>query len=204
MAIDPFTVALVLNLSKTFINFGLTRNQNKQTLQALNQQRLLAKLQGVQTSNRINEIATETLANNYTVASTSGYSPLESASFKAIQQRVSNRRDSDISNAKLSTNMAINSINTSLKNLNTSMQMNELGLVMDSGSLWFSHSNHVRNKNLEKAYRAKQIKLMKENTKAIKNMNINQRGRNWGSKQLLRRAESKTNIYSNYYGKYRD
>tara|TARA_X000001382_G_scaffold27261_1_gene17520 strand:+ start:191 stop:802 length:612 start_codon:yes stop_codon:yes gene_type:complete len=202
--IDPLTAALVFNLGKTAINFGLTRTQNKQRLQQLNQQRLLAELEGIQTSNRINEIATETLADNYTVASTSGYSPLESASFKAIQKKVESRRDKDITNAKLSTTMAINSINTSLQNLNTSMQMNELGLIMDTGSLWFSHSNHIKNKELEKAYRAKQIKLMEEHTRAMKGMVVNQRGRNWGSKQLLRRAQGKTSIYGNYYGKYRD
>ena len=202
--VDPLTAALVFNLGKTFINFGLTRTQNKQRLQQLNQQRLLAQLEGIQTSNRINEIATETLADNYTVASTSGYSPLESASFKAIQKKVESRRDKDITNAKLSTTMAINSINTSLQNLNTSMQMNELGLIMDTGSLWFSHSNHIKNKKLEEAYRAKQIKLMEEHTRAMKGMVVNQRGRNWGTKQLLRRAQGKTSIYGNYYGKYRD
>ena len=75
---------------------------------------------------------------------------------------------------------------------------------MDTGSLYFSHSQHIKNKKLEDAYRAKQLKLMQEHTNTMKGMAINQRGRNFRTKQLLRRAGGKTSIYGNYYGKYRD
>ena len=93
MAIDPITAMLWMQTAQTVINFPFVRRQQKQTLQKLHTNRLIAQLNGESTANQINDIAEETLANNLTVASTGGYAPMDSASFEAIQDRVNTQRD---------------------------------------------------------------------------------------------------------------
>ena len=155
---DPITAMLMMQTAQTVINFPFVRRQQKQTLQKLHTNRLIAQLNGESTANQINDIAEETLANNLTVASTGGYAPMDSASFEAIQDRVNTQRDKDISMNKISTNMAVTDINNSLKNLKDQMLMSEINLVTDLGSIYYSHKNYTKNKSIEKAYRAKQIK----------------------------------------------
>ena len=98
---DPATWLLVSQATQTVLNFPFVRKQQKQTLQKLHTNRLIAELNGVSTANQINDIADETLANNITVASSSGYSPLDSGSFEAIQERVNTSRDKDLSMNKI-------------------------------------------------------------------------------------------------------
>ena len=114
---DPITAMLLMQTGQTVLNFPFVRRQQKQTLQKLHTNRLIAKLNGESTANQINDIAEETLANNITIASTGGYAPMDSGSFEAIQDRVNTQRDKDLSMNKISTNMAVNDINNSLKNL---------------------------------------------------------------------------------------
>ena len=170
MAIDPVTAMLLMQTGQTLINFPLQRKAQKQTLQKLHTNRLLAKLNGESTANQINNISEETLANNYTIASTGGYAPMDSASFQAIQERVETTRDKDISMNKISTNMAVNDINNSLKNLKDQMLMSELNLITDMGSIYYSHKNYTKNKGIEEAYRAKQLKQLEEQTKILRDM----------------------------------
>tara|TARA_R100001443_G_scaffold116801_1_gene138570 strand:+ start:45 stop:638 length:594 start_codon:yes stop_codon:yes gene_type:complete len=170
MAIDPITAMLWMQTAQTVINFPFVRKQQKQTLQKLHTNRLIAQLNGESTANQINDIAEETLANNLTVASTGGYAPMDSASFEAIQDRVNTQRDKDISMNKISTNMAINDINNSLKNLKDQMLMSELNLVTELGSIYYSHENYTKNKKIEDAYRKQQLEILKEQTKVLKDM----------------------------------
>ena len=170
MAIDPITTMLMMQTAQTVINFPFVRRQQKQTLQKLHTNRLIAQLNGESTANQINDIAEETLANNLTVASTGGYAPMDSASFEAIQDRVNTQRDKDISMNKISTNMAVTDINNSLKNLKDQMLMSELNLVTDLGSIYYSHKNYTKNKDIEKAYRKQQLEILKEQTKVLKDM----------------------------------
>jgi hypothetical protein len=186
---DPATAMMMISFLKTGLNFINTRGANKQALQELNTNRLLAQLKGISVSNQINAIATETKANNYTIASTMGYSPLESASFRAIQSRVESKRDKDIFNTKISTDIAVGSINQSLSNLNKNMIMNEIGLVIDVGSQVYSHSNFMKNKDLEDAYRSKEILYRKEVLKNLEHQNILLRNQNFNQKYLLHRVK---------------
>ena len=113
---DPATAMMIISLTRTGLGFISNRGANKQALQELNTNRLLAQLKGLSVTNDINDIADETKANNYTSASTMGYSPLESASFRAIQSRVDSKRDEDIFNKEVIKNMQTQ--NTLLRNSN--------------------------------------------------------------------------------------
>ena len=161
-------------LSKGF-NFIGQRQQDTQTLQQLNQDRLLAEWKGLTIGNEINDIADQTLANNDSINSSSGYAYMDSNSYKAIQKSVNSKRKKDLLNTKISTDIAILSINNSLKNLNQSMIFSEMGLVMDVGTIGLQHSNFMKNKSIEKAYRNKEvvyrnnvIKLQKEQLQLAK------------------------------------
>ena len=167
---EPITMMLIAQGIQTTSNFILSRRAQKQTLQKLNTNKLVAQLNGEVTANQINDIADETLANNITIASTGGYAPMDSASFQAIQERVETTRDKDISMNKISTNMAVNDINNSLKNLKDQMLMSEINLVTDIGSIYYSHKNYTKNKGIEEAYRAKQLKQLEEQTKILRDM----------------------------------
>ena len=186
---DPATAMMIISLTKTGLGFISNRGANKQALQELNTNRLLAQLKGITISNQINDIADETKADNYTVASTSGYAPLESASFRAIQSRVDNKRNKDIFNTKISTDIAVRSINQSLSNLNKNMIMNEIGLVIDVGSQTYSHSNFMKNKDLEDAYRIKEANYRKEVLKNMETQNTLLINSNFNQKYLLHRVK---------------
>ena len=186
---DPATAMMIISLTRTGLGFISNRGANKQALQELNTNRLLAQLKGLSVTNDINDIADETKANNYTSASTMGYSPLESASFRAIQSRVDSKRDEDIFNTKISTDIAVGSINQSLSNLNKNMIMNEIGLVIDVGSQVYSHSNFMENKELEKAYRIKEANYRKEVLKNMQTQNTLLRNSNFNQKFLLHRVK---------------
>ena len=201
MAIDPITAMLLMQTGQTVLNFPFVRRQQKQTLQKLHTNRLLAKLNGESTANQINDISEETLANNYTIASTGGYAPMDSASFRAIQERVETQRDKDINMNKISTNMAVNEINNSLKNLKDQMLMSEINLVTDLGSIYYSHKNYTKNKDTEKAYRNKQLKELKKQTEILKDM---KKTSYMGYKKLLWRNKNWYTYQNNFYGKYRD
>ena len=167
---EPITMMLIAQGIQTTSNFILSRRAQKQTLQKLNTNKLVAQLNGEVTANQINDIADETLANNITIASTGGYAPMDSASFQAIQERVETTRDKDISMNKISTKMAVDDINNSLKNLKDQMLMSEINLVTDIGSIYYSHKNYTKNKGIEEAYRAKQLKQLEEQTKILRDM----------------------------------
>ena len=201
MAIDPITAMLLMQTGQTVLNFPFVRRQQKQTLQKLHTNRLIAKLNGESTANQINDISEETLANNYTIASTGGYAPMDSASFRAIQERVETQRDKDINMNKISTNMAVNEINNSLKNLKDQMLMSEINLVTDLGSIYYSHKNYTKNKDTEKAYRNKQLKELKKQTEILKDM---KKTSYMGYKKLLWRNKNWYTYQNNFYGKYRD
>ena len=182
---EPITMALLLAQGvQTTSNFIFSRKAQKQTLQKLHTNKLVAQLNGEATANQINDIADETLANNLTIASTGGYAPMDSASFEAIQERVETTRDKDISMNKISTKMAINDINNSLKNLKDQMLMSEINLVTDIGSIYYSHKNYTKNKAIEKAYRDQQLKILEEQTKILKDM---KKTSQMGYKKLLHR-----------------
>ena len=201
MAIDPVTAMLLMQTGQTLINFPLQRKAQKQTLQKLHTNKLLAKLNGESTANQINNISEETLANNYTIASTGGYAPMDSASFRAIQERVETQRDKDINMNKISTNMAVNEINNSLKNLKDQMLMSEINLVTDLGSIYYSHKNYTKNKGIEEAYRNKQLKELEKQTEILKEM---KKTSQMGYKKLLWRNKNWYTYQKNVYGKYRD
>lgn len=188
---DPATWLLLSQATQTVLNFPFVRKQQKQTLQKLHTNRLIAELNGVSTANQINDIADETLANNITVASSSGYSPLDSGSFEAIQERVNTTRNKDLSMNKISTEMALTDINNSLSNLKDQMLMSEINLVTDLGSIYYSHKNYTKNKSIEEAYRAKQIKELEKQTELLKGI---KKKTTFGYKNLMNRV---TGVYAN-------
>ena len=183
--VDPVTALAFLSFTKSGLGFIGGRIQDKQTLQELNTNRLLAQLKGLSTSNQINDMTDETLADNITVGNTSGYAPLDSASFRAIQKRVTDKGKKDLLNTKLSTEIAVNSINQSLSNLNKKMIMSEIGFGVEIASMSYSHSNFMKNRDLEEAYRTKEA-IYRDNTiKALKK----QRAELSSNLSLLRKSQ---------------
>ena len=126
---------------------------------------------------------------------------MDSASFEAIQDRVNTQRDKDISMNKISTNMAVTDINNSLKNLKDQMLMSELNLVTDLGSIYYSHKNYTKNKQIEDAYRKQQLEILKEQSKQLTDI---KKSTTMNYKKLLWRQKNYNRYQNNFYGKYRD
>ena len=170
MAIDPVTAGLILKGIGTGLSFYSSNKQAKQSLQELHQNRLLA-----------------------------GYYANDSASFRAIQARVSENEARDLANVDMQKNIAVDSINQSISNLKTQMTLDRIQLAVDAGSMWYSHSNYMKDKNLEKIYRKKEkvyqeniLKNQKNTLDAIRKQNklLNKTFalNDWNRKKLLRRT----------------
>jgi len=198
MAIDPI-VGLVLKGIGTGLNFYSSNKQHKQTLQELEQNKLLAQLRAVSNTNDIMTMTTEMLRDNETMASTAGYYASDSASFRAIQARVSEKEARDLANVDMQKNIAVDSINQSISNLKTQMTLDRIQLGVDLGSMWYSHSNYMKDKKLEEIYRQKEkqyqaniLKKQQETLDAIRKRNklLNKTFalNDWNRKKLLRRT----------------
>jgi len=199
MAIDPVTAGLILKGIGTGLSFYSSNKQAKQSLQELHQNRLLAQLRAVSNTNDIMTMTTEMLRDNETMASTAGYYANDSASFRAIQARVSENEARDLANVDMQKNIAVDSINQSISNLKTQMTLDRIQLAVDAGSMWYSHSNYMKDKNLEKIYRKKEkvyqeniLKNQKNTLDAIRKQNklLNKTFalNDWNRKKLLRRT----------------
>lgn len=209
MAIDPYTAALIFKGTQSFLGLHGKNKVAKQQLQEINQNKLLAQLTAVSNTNDIMSGTTEILRNNETMASTSGYYANDSASFRAIQARVSETEARDLVNVNLQKEIAISSMNASLKNVKSQMTMDRINLGIELGSMYYSHTNHMKDKEIENVYRKNEekyrtsvLKQREEQIKELKTQNqllLNMKRTNkFNQKILMRRV---TGNYNKGYDK---
>jgi len=204
MAIDPITAGLVLKGTQSFLSLYGKNKVAKQQLQELNQNILLAQLTAVSNTNDIMSGTTEILRNNETMASTSGYYANDSASFRAIQARVSENEARDLVNVNLQKDITISSMNASLKNVKDQMTLDRINLGIELGSMYYSHTNYMKDKKIEEVYRKNEekyrtsvLKQREEQIKELKTQNqllLNMKRTNkFNQKILMRRVTGNYN-----------
>ncbi len=175
---DPATLTLLYTGAQslnTLFSFAGGRRQSKNYLQQLHTDRLLTQLNTkANTNNVLDEIASIT-ANNISAVSNANYDAFDSGSFKAIQERVETAGQKEIDNIELSNQIALSSIDTSLKNLKFNMRMNELKLLTDIGTTVFSTNQYMKDQRVLEQSRKQQLKeltnIRNETIKQTERMN---------------------------------
>jgi len=206
---DPITIGLIIQGTQMLFGLYQSNQVAKQQLQELNQNILLAGLTAVSNTNDIMSATTEIHRNNETMASTSGYYANDSASFRAIQARVSETEARDLVNVNLQKEITTSSMNASLSNVKKQMTLDRIGLGLEAASMYYSHSNYMKEKKIEevyreneKKYRASVLKQRRDQIEELKTQNqllLNMKRTNkFNQKILMRRV---TNNYSTGYEK---
>jgi len=193
-----------MSVGSSFMGFSMGRREDKTHLQKLHQDKLLTRYNTVSNTNTILDTLKSAQSDNITVAGTANYHAFDSASFKAIQKRMTTLADKDIKNLELTNEIAISGINTSISNLNFNMRMKEFKLLMDVGSTVASTNYYMKDQATEAATRqAEIVKLNKINAEIIRQgklmSNYYQKGYN-----KVRFANRFQKLEKNVYGKYRD
>ena len=193
-----------MSVGSSFMGFSMGRREDKTHLQKLHQDKLLTRYNTVSNTNTILDTLKSAQSDNITVAGTANYHAFDSASFKAIQKRMTTLADKDIKNLELTNEIAISGINTSISNLNFNMRMKEFKLLMDVGSTVASTNYYMKDQATEAATRqAEIVKLNKINAEIIRQgklmSNYYRKGYN-----KVRFANRFQKLEKNVYGKYRD
>jgi len=193
-----------MSVGSSLFGFSMGRREDKTHLQKLYQDKLLTRYNTVSNTNTILDTLKSAQSDNITVAGTANYHAFDSASFKAIQKRMTTLADKDITNLELTNQIAISGINTSISNLNFNMRMKEFKLLMDVGSTVASTNYYMKDQATEAATRqAEIVKLNKINAEIIRQgklmSNYYQKGYN-----KVRFANRFQKLEKNVYGKYRD
>jgi hypothetical protein len=150
-----------MSVGSSFMGFSMGRREDKTHLQKLHQDKLLTRYNTVSNTNIILDTLKSAQSDNITVAGTANYHAFDSASFKAIQKRMTTLADKDIKNLELTNQIAISGINTSISNLNFNMRMKEFKLFMDVGSTVASTNYYMKDQATEVATR--QAEIVKQN-----------------------------------------
>ena len=160
MTIPPAVLLGIAQGANTLFGFAMGRRQDKAYLQKLHQDKLLTRLNTVSNTNIILDNLKSLQADNQTIAGTANYHAFDSASFKAIQKRMTSLAEKDIKNLEMTNAIAISGIDTSLKNLNFNMRLSEFKLIADLGTLGYSENNYVKDQAIEEAVRKAEIKKL--------------------------------------------
>ena len=164
MTIPPAVLLGIAQGANTLFGFAMGRRQDKAYLQKLHQDKLLTRYNTVSNTNVILDNLTSLQADNITMAGTANYNTFDSASFKAIEKRMTALADKDIKNLEMNNQIAISGINTSISNLNFNMRMKEFKLIADLGTIAASSNYYMQDKSVEIATRNAEIaKLNKIN-----------------------------------------
>jgi DNA-binding Xre family transcriptional regulator len=153
--------AAAMSAGSSLMGFSMGRREDKTHLQKLHQDKLLTRFNTVSNTNTILDILKSAQSDNITVAGTANYHAFDSASFKAIQKRMTTLAEKDITNLELTNQIAISGINTSISNLNFNMRMKEFKLFMDIGSTIASTNYYMKDQATEVATR--QAEIVKQN-----------------------------------------
>ena len=141
---DPVTIYFGAQMLKSGLTFISNRKANKQYLQQLHTNKLVNRNQALIDINLREEDRLITQANNEVWASAAGYDPFDSGSFKAIATNVNTKADEDVARINLGMKIKDDEINSSLKNLNSQMRLNEIGLVANLGTSYAQHNMYLR------------------------------------------------------------
>ena len=164
MTIPPAVLLGIAQGANTLFGFAMGRRQDKAYLQKLHQDKLLTRYNTVSNTNIILDNLASLQADNITMAGTANYNTFDSASFKAIEKRMTALADKDIKNLEMNNQIAISGINTSISNLNFNMRMKEFKLIADLGTIAASSNYYMQDKSVEIATRNAEIaKLNKIN-----------------------------------------
>ena len=164
MTVPPAVLLGIAQGANTLFGFAMGRRQDKAYLQKLHQDKLLTRYNTVSNTNVILDNLASLQADNITMAGTANYNTFDSASFKAIEKRMTALADKDIKNLEMNNQIAISGINTSISNLNFNMRMKEFKLIADLGTIAASSNYYMQDKSVEIATRNAEIaKLNKIN-----------------------------------------
>ena len=168
MAINP---AIILGMAKganTLFGFAMGRRQDKSYLQKLHQDKLLTRYNTISNTNLVLDNLASLQADNITLAGTANYNTFDSASFKAIEKRMTALADKDIKNLEMNNAIAISGINTSIKNLKFNMKMKEFKLVAELGTIAASTNYYMQDQSLEIATRKAELEKLNKINSEIK------------------------------------
>ena len=164
MTIPPAVLLGIAQGANTLFGFAMGRRQDKAYLQKLHQDKLLTRYNTVSNTNVILDNLASLQADNITMAGTANYNTFDSASFKAIEKRMTTLADKYIKNLEINNQIEISGINTSISNLNFNMRMKEFKLIADLGTIAASSNYYMQDKSVEIATRNAEIaKLNKIN-----------------------------------------
>jgi len=155
---DPVTIYFGATMLKSGLTFISNRKANKQYLQQLHTNKLVNRNQALIDINLREEDRLITQANNEVWASAAGYDPFDSGSFKAIATNVNNKADEDVARINLGMKIKDDEINSSLKNLNSQMRLNEIQLIADIGLTAGSYNMYLKDQRYLEMQRKIEIK----------------------------------------------
>ena len=160
MTINPAYIYAGLQGVDTLFGFTMGRREDKTYLQKLHQNKLLTRYNTVSNTNTVLDALKSAQSDNITVAGTANYHAFDSASFKAIQKRMTTLAEKDITNLEMTNQIAISGIDTSIKNLNFNMRLKEFKLIADLGTIGYSANYYMNDQATEKAIRKAEIKKL--------------------------------------------
>jgi|TARA_R100000501_G_C2627956_1_gene122014 hypothetical protein len=203
MAINPAYIYAGVKGLDTLFGFTMGRRQDKSYLQKLHQDKLLTRLNTVSNTNIILDNLKSLQADNQTIAGTANYHAFDSASFKAIQKRMTSLAEKDIKNLEMTNAIAISGIDTSLKNLNFNMRLSEFKLIADLGTLGYSANHYVKDQAIEEAIRKAEIKKLNKIYAEIKKQGRITRGYYGRNYNIVRFADRFKKLKNKNYGFYK-
>lgn len=203
MTIPPAVLLGIAQGANTLFGFAMGRRQDKAYLQKLHQDKLLTRYNTVSNTNVILDNLASLQADNITMAGTANYNTFDSASFKAIEKRMTALADKDIKNLEMNNQIAISGINTSISNLNFNMRMKEFKLIADLGTIAASSNYYMKDKSVEIATRNAEITKLNKINAEIKRQGRITRGYYGRNYNIVRFADRFKKLPSGNYGFYK-
>ena len=203
MTIPPAVLLGIAQGANTLFGFAMGRRQDKAYLQKLHQDKLLTRYNTVSNTNVILDNLASLQADNITMAGTANYNTFDSASFKAIEKRMTALADKDIKNLEMNNQIAISGINTSISNLNFNMRMKEFKLIADLGTIAASSNYYMQDKSVEIATRNAEIAKLNKINAEIKRQGRITRGYYGRNYNIVRFADRFKKLPSGNYGFYK-
>jgi hypothetical protein len=203
MTINPAYIYAGVKGLETLFGFSMGRRQDKSYLQKLHQDKLLTRYNTVSNTNVILDNLASLQADNITMAGTANYNTFDSASFRAIEKRMTSLADKDIKNLEINNQIAISGINTSISNLNFNMRMKEFQLVADLGTLAVSSHYYMKDQTTEIATRNAELEKLNKINAEIKRQGRITRGYYGRNYNIVRFADRFKKLPTGNYGFYK-
>jgi len=203
MTINPAYIYAGVKGLDTLFGFTMGRRQDKSYLQKLRQDKLLTRYNTVSNTNVILDNLASLQADNITMAGTANYNTFDSASFRAIEKRMTSLADKDIKNLEINNQITISGINTSISNLKFNMRMKEFQLVADLGTLAVSSHYYMKDQTTEIATRNAELEKLNKINAEIKKQGRITRGYYGRNYNIVRFADRFKKLKNKNYGFYK-